>query len=144
MKIIKLALLICFSTGAFYQMAKPIGGCSQFKIPQGTFDTKIVSQGNGAILIFNNSVFCYKCTGIITMASAEVKKIVECKAGDCKETVFNTQTGEQIAPKPINPISDASKNSLNTTILGLNRHYIYISGGIALTAYIFYNICKKA
>lgn len=145
MNIINLSVLISFSSTILYPIAGAFEEYSKYKIPQGTFDIKMESSGQGIIGTSNDSFFCYKCTGLITMTSKTVKKIVECKDGACKEIVHNIPTAQpevaEIASST-HTSPNTPQNGLNTTILGLNKHYIYIGGVILIAGYISHKWAK--
>ena len=94
---IKLALLASLSIGTFYPIVRSFGEYYESEIPEGTFDIKIESKGSGATWTTKNTAGCYKCNAVMTFTNQNYKKILECVEGTCTETVYNTQTGKQIA-----------------------------------------------
>lgn len=154
MKISKLMLLISLSNGLAYSITESFD-YSRFDIPTGTFDTKIESGDSGVIFTTTSSVYCYRWNGTVALTSATVKKIIRCAQGTCTETVYNTQTGQQIAleeadvtsitpqtsqESPKRSLKDAINDhrALASTILGTT---VLVSG---YSLYKLYSWVKKA
>lgn len=63
----------------------------------------IMRNSSGRTSIINGELTCDKCTALIELTKGSLKKIIECKQGNCTQTEYNTLTGEQIVPvAPLN------------------------------------------
>lgn len=145
MKISKLVLLMSLSNGFAYSITESFS-YSRFDIPKDTFKTKIDSKGAGTIWSTKQSMYCYRCSLVASFESPTVKKTVECVDGVCKETYYNPQTGQEIAPGQAEASKGAvsSKDDQKSPILGFIKiNCPYVALGALACGWAAYNLYKS-
>ena len=137
MNFLKISLLMSL-------IATPIYPMSVSGIMSGwSVDSISASNTGGGLKIVNGQVFCDKCTGVVTMTKGVLKRIIECKQGNCVETQYNTWTGQQILPQ-----DSAQVNFKNPILAIISAHPLaskIIAGSLAIAAgYMAYKLSQPA
>lgn len=59
----------------------------------------MIRNTTGRIGVNSGQLTCDNCTGIIELTKGSLKRIIECKQGNCIQTDYNIWTGKQISPQ---------------------------------------------
>jgi hypothetical protein len=145
MDYMKLALLASLAFTPAMPMIK-IGdnNTGPIDITGGYWSINVIRNMGGKFAIIQDQVKCDNCTALVELTKGSLKRIIECKQGNCTQTEYNTWTGKQILPEsPLNSSEIAQKSPIfgffaNHPILGP-----VLAGGAALaTGYGLYKLSK--